>query len=107
MSESADFKITTITKYERPNDELFYFLLSFWDTWDLELIHSEKVPFIDEDGFPDHKTKNIFRVVIFELNNDESKEIIKNVKNKAKLNDCEIEIINLIGYHSDKELIKI
>ena len=107
MSESTDFKITTITKYERPNDELFYFLLSFWDAWDLELIHSEKVPFIDEDGFPDHKTKNIFRVVIFELNDEESKNIIQNVKNKAKLNDCEIEIINILGYHSNKDLIKI
>ena len=107
MSESTDFKITTVTKYERPFDELFYFLLSFWDVWDLDLIHSEKVPFIDEDGFPDHKTKNVFKAVVFELSYDDSKEIIENVKNKAKLNDCEIEVVNFIGYQSDDDIMKL
>lgn len=107
MSASTYFKITTTTEFEHPLEELKYFLFSYWDVWSVDLLQSENVPFIDENGDEDYKTKNIFEAIIFELDQDESKSIVEKIKEKAKINGCDIEIKVFYGNLTKEEIIAI
>ena len=53
------------------------------------------------------KQKNIFEVVIFELDHNESKNIVEKIKEKAKVNGCEIEIVVFFGNLSHDEILKL
>lgn len=107
MSLSTYFKMTTTTEYERPLEELKYFLFSYWDVWSVELLQYEDIPFLDKNNFEDIKSKNIFKVVIFELDKYESKDIIEKIKEKAKINGCEIEVKIFEGELSKDEIITL
>lgn len=100
MSDSTYFKMTTKSNHQLPEIELKYLLFSDWDTWNIELLKTESISKSDEH----YSTYNIFKVVIFELDEEESANIIDKIKNQAHYLNIDLNI-SVIPHFSNNEFV--
>lgn len=93
MSESTYFKMVTNSNHSKPKSELEYLLFKYHDCWNVNLLMKNE----------NKVRENIFKVIIYELNEIESYSMIEKIKKEAYyLNiDLSIKVINRVVEDND------
>lgn len=124
MSSSTYFRMITRTVHSKPISELEYLLYKEWDVWNVTLMEEK---YVNDDNLLNENTEedetdvlnkkinvdkdwhqiNVFKVFIYELDEEESKGTIESVLALAESLNINLEVRVIDSSLSKQELLNL